>query len=199
MCKEAFLLQLRKALSGVPADDLEERVVFYSEMIDDRIEEGLSEEDAVSAVGPVEAIAKQILADIPLTKLAKERVKPIRQLRVWEMILLILGFPVWGSLLISAIAVVLSLYVSLWSVVISLWAVFVSLIACAAAGIVAGIGFVCIGNTPSGIVMIGGALVCAGLSVFLFYGCHWATKGISLLAKLFLVWIKGLFIRKEEG
>ena len=51
MTKREFLAQLRKGLSGLPQDDIEERLTFYGEMIEDRKEEGLSEEEAVSAVG----------------------------------------------------------------------------------------------------------------------------------------------------
>lgn len=36
MSKEQFLGQLRKGLSGLPQDDREERLAFYSEMLDDR-------------------------------------------------------------------------------------------------------------------------------------------------------------------
>ena len=43
MNKQDFLAQLRKELSGWPKEDAEERLTFYSEMLDDRIEEGLSE------------------------------------------------------------------------------------------------------------------------------------------------------------
>ena len=42
MSKQAFLARLRKELSGLPKDDIEERLAFYEEMIDDRTEEGLS-------------------------------------------------------------------------------------------------------------------------------------------------------------
>ena len=49
MGKQEFLAQLRKGLQGLPQEDIEERLTFYSEMIDDRMEEGLSEEEAVSA------------------------------------------------------------------------------------------------------------------------------------------------------
>ena len=38
MHKQEFLAQLRKGLSGMPQDDIEERLVFYSEMVDDRME-----------------------------------------------------------------------------------------------------------------------------------------------------------------
>lgn len=41
MSKQEFLAELRKALSGLPQGDIEDRLTFYSEMIDDRMEEGL--------------------------------------------------------------------------------------------------------------------------------------------------------------
>ena len=56
MSKQEFLTQLRKALSGLPQNDIEERIEFYSEMIEDRIDEGLSEGEAIAAVGTVEEL-----------------------------------------------------------------------------------------------------------------------------------------------
>ena len=54
MNKQEFVERLRKGLSGLPQDDIEERLTFYSEMIDDRMEEGLSEEEAVGEIGSVD-------------------------------------------------------------------------------------------------------------------------------------------------
>lgn len=199
MSKQEFLVQLRKGLSGLPQDDIEERLTFYSEMIEDRMEEGLSEEKAVSAAGSVDEIVSQVVADIPFTKIAKERIKPKRRLKVWEIIFLAFGSPIWLSLGIAAFAVILSLYVSLWSVIISLWAIFGLLISCAFGGIVAGVIFACSGNVLTGIAMIGAGIVCGGLSIFMFYGCKAATKGIVILTKRIAVWIKSCFIKKEEA
>ena len=143
MYKEEFLTGLRNALAGLPQNEVNERIAFYGEMIDDHIEEGASESDAVAAIGSVEEIASQIIADIPITKIVKERIKPKRSLRAWEIILIILGFPLWFPLLAAAFAVLLSLYIVLWSLIISLWAVEISLwagaLACVAASVV---GFV---------------------------------------------------------
>ncbi|MGI6260230.1 MAG: DUF1700 domain-containing protein [Acutalibacteraceae bacterium] len=199
MSKQEFLAQLRKRLSGSPQDDIEERLTFYSEMIEDRIEEGLSEEEAISAVGSIDEIVAQVVADIPLTKIAKERIKAKRRLKAWEIVLLALGSPIWLSLGIASVAVILSLYVSLWSVIISLWAVFGCLIGCSFGGMVAGIAFACNGNVLTGVAMIGAGIVCAGLSIFMFYGCKAATKGILVLTKKLAVWIKNCFIKKEEA
>lgn len=199
MNKQEFLARLRKGLSGLPQDDIGERVSFYGEMIDDRMEEGFSEEEAVSGIGSADAIISQIVADIPLTKLVKEKVRPKRRLKAWEVVLLVLGSPIWLSLLIAGFAVILSLYVVLWSVLISLWAVFVSFAGCALGCTAGGIVLACSGRVPMGIAMISAGIVCAGLAIFMFFGCKAATKGIVILTKKLAVWIKNLFRKKEEA
>jgi len=195
MRKQEFLDQLRKGLSCLPQSDIEERLSFYSEMIDDRIEEGLSEEEAVSAVGAVEEITSQIIADTPIARLAKERVKGNRQLKTWEIILLVLGSPIWFSLGVAAVAVIFSIYIALWSVIISLWAVFASFIACSIGCLAAGIVVACTGNVLPGIAVLAAGLICAGLSVFAFYGCKAAMRGFLLLSRKTAVWIKNCFMK----
>lgn len=199
MSKQEFLIQLRKNLYGLPQNDIEERLTFYSEIIDDRIEEGLSEEEATSAVGSIDKIVTQILSDTSLAKLAKERIKPKRSLRAWEIVLLALGSPIWLSLGVAAFAVILSVYVSLWSVIISLWAVFVSFIACSLGLIATGIARLAIDNELIGRALIGGGVLFAGLSIFMFFGCKASTKGIVLLTKKIVLLIKKCFIKKEEA
>ncbi len=198
MTKLEFILSLHDRLSGLPQDDIEERLNFYLELIEDGMEEGLAEEEAVRAIGSVDEIVDQIIADIPFAKIAKEKIKPKRRLKVWEIILLVLGSPVWLSLLLAAFAVILALYVSLWAVIISLWAVFVALAGCTIGSVMAGIILMLQGNGPGGIAMVAAAFVCAGLSVFMFYGCKAVTKGILVLTKKTAACVKRCFIKKEE-
>ena len=197
MHKQEFLAQLRRGLTGLPQGDISERLTFYSEMIDDRMEEGLTEVEAVAAIGSVDKIVSQIIADIPFSKIAKERIKPKRRLNTLEIILLVLGCPVWLSLAIAAIAVVISLYVSLWSIIISLWAVFVSLAASSLGGITACAIFIIRGSRYAGLAMLAAGIVLAGLSIFMLYGCKAATKGILLLTKKIAIGIKNCLIKKE--
>lgn len=194
MNKQSFLAALRKGLTGLPQNEIAERVTFYSEMIDDRMEEGLSEQEAVCGIGNVEEIIAQITLD---AKSAKGKMTSQRKMRVWEYILLILGSPIWVSLLIALFAVVFSLYVALWSVIISLWAVFGSVAGCSFGGVIAGLIIALGGNHSTGMVLIGAGAICAGLSVFLFYGCKAATKGVGLLSKKIVLGIKGCFPKKE--
>lgn len=172
MTKLDFILQLQEKLSHLPKEDVRERLTFYIEAIEDRMEEGLSEEEAVAAVGSAEEIAEQIIADISPDK---SETNTKRRLKLWKIVLLVLGSPIWFSLLISAFAVVLSLYISLWAVIISLWAVFAS-VAGSAFGCIAG-GACCAvsGNGYIGIALIAAGFICAGLSVFLFFGSKAAT------------------------
>ena len=192
MLKQEFLVQLRKGLSCLPKQDMEERLTFYSEMIDDRMEEGLSEEDAVMAVGSIADIIAQFTDDTP-----KKNKK--RRLSAGEIVLLVLGSPIWVSLLIAAFAVVLSLYISLWAIIVSLWAAFGSFVTCAFGGVISGIVFIAGGNVQSGIAMIGAGAACAGLGIFLFFGCKAATKHTVSLAKKCILGACNRFRRKEAA
>lgn len=201
MTKQEFISSLRKALSGLPQEDAERSVEFYDEMIDDRVEDGVKEEEAVAELGSVEDIAARILSDIPLASLVKAKVKPNRALKAWEIALLILGSPIWLPLLLSAAVVLLSVYIVIWSVIISLYAVDISFALCGIAGIAAAFiyKFVSLGSIAACLLYFGGGLVCAGLAVILFYGFNQAAKGILLLSRKMLSGIKSLFIGKAEA
>ncbi len=198
MDKQEFLMQLRKGLSGLPQDDIEERLTFYGEMIDDRTEDGLSEEDAVRAIGNIDGIISQIIAEIPLSKLVKEKISPKKRLKLWETVLLILGSPIWLSLMIAAFAVILSFYIVLWAVIVSLWALFVAFVGSAVGSVAICAVAVMQGNNISGVAILAAGIVCAGLSIFVFFGCKAATKGILILTKKTAVWIKNCFVKKGE-
>lgn len=194
-----FILSLQEKLSFLPKEELEERLAFYNEIIDDRMEEGLSEEEAVEQIGSVDQIVSQILEETPIKTLVKEKIKPKSPMKTWIIVLLAVSSPIWGSLLVSAFAVVISLYAALWSVVISLWACFVSVAACAPAGILASIVFFSTGYPIAGSAMIAAGLVCAGLAIFLFLGCKAASKAAVWLSRQATLGIKRCFIKKEEA
>ena len=197
MNKQEFLLKLRAGIVGLPQEDIEERAAFYNEMIDDRLEEGFSEEEAVAEIGSVDEIVQQIIAETPLTKIVRENAKPKRKLKTWETVLLAVGSPIWASLLIAAAAVVLSFYITLWALVISLWAVeftfAVSAVGCVMLTVVLTVN----GNAMAGLATLGAGFVLAGLAIFLFFGCKAASKGVVLLAKKIVLWVKSIFMKKE--
>ncbi len=199
MTKHEFLTALEAHLAGFPREELAERLSFYSEMIDDHVEEGRPEEDAVSELGTPEAIAEQILKETPLITLAKKRMKPSRSLKAWEIVLLVLGSPLWLSLLIAAFAVALSLYAVLWSGIISLWAVFAAAVGSAVGCTAGGILFSFTASLPVGLACVGAGIFASGLAIFLFFGCQAATRGILLFTRQLGIWTKRLFLKKEKA
>ena len=110
-----------------------------------------------------------------------------------------LGSPIWLSLGIAAVSVIFALYLSFWAVVIGLWAVFVSFVACSIGSLLSTIAIFVSGNVASGLAIIAAAMVCAGLSIFVFFGCKAATNGAVILAKKIAIGIKNCFKGKEKA
>ena len=129
MNKQQFIDRLNKKLSDLPTAEAEDRISFYLEMVDDKKEEGFSEEDIfadiLSSINATDEATKEISQESNT-----EHKKQKRHHKAWEIVLLVLGSPIWLSLLISVAAVILSLYVSLWSVIVALWASCIALAVC---------------------------------------------------------------------
>jgi uncharacterized membrane protein len=89
MNKQEFLESIRSQLRGLPEEDIEKSLDYYAEMIEDRVEDGLTEEEAVEAMGTPEEVASQILMDTSFTKLVKAKVNPKKRLSVWAIVLII--------------------------------------------------------------------------------------------------------------
>ena len=48
MTKKIFFKKLKHELSGLPKSEIRERISFYDEMIDDKIEDGMTEAEAIA-------------------------------------------------------------------------------------------------------------------------------------------------------
>lgn len=196
MNKTEFLYALREKLSGLSPEEIEERLSFYTEAIDDRMEDGYTEEAAVAEIGSPEEIAAQIISEIPLSRLVREKVGAKKQRRTWQTVLLAVGAVVWVPLLIAFLAVIFSLYIALWAVVISLYAVCLAL---AVAGVCALPGAVLLavrGNLPAAAAFLGVGIFCAGLAILMFFLCRRITKGVIKLTGNMIRKIKALLLRR---
>ena len=196
MNREEFLAELRSRLAGLPEGDREERLAFYEEMIDDRLEDGLSQEEALESLGTPEAVAAQVLAEVPMSAIIREKVRPKKRMGAGEIVLLALGSPIWLSLLIALFAVGLSLYVVLWAVVISFWAVAVSLFAGAVGCVGMAALYLCRGEPGAAGFSLGAALICAGLALLWTGLCIALTKGTAKLSKGIWTGLKSRLARK---
>ena len=198
MTKEEFKTQLRQRLSGLPQGDIEERISFYEESINDRMEEGMPEEEAVAGIGTMDEIVEQIMSEIPLTRLVRDKVKPKRKFKAWEIVLLVLGSPVWLPLLITGIALIFIFYMVFWVLVLAAYVVELSFILSAIAAVAQVVLFL-VGGNPAGALYMGGAcLILAGLTIFWFFACAGITKGVMKLTGAILTGIKSSFVGKEN-
>ena len=197
MDKYDFLLALEERLADLPEADRQSSLDFYAEMLDDLMEGGMTEQEAVASLGSVDAIAQEILMDLPLPKLIKAKMKPKRRMRAWEIVLLAVGAPVWFPILIVLAAVALAVYLTLWAVVISLYAADLAFAISAPAGIITAIALFVSGRPTAALLFLGAGLVLVGLTVLWLLLCNLTAKGAWQLGKLTLRGIKACFIRKE--
>lgn len=194
MLKYEFLTALREQLVGLPKEDIEERISFYEEMINDRMDEGKSEEEAVADIGTVEEVVREIASDTKLVKLVKERMKPKHSLRGWEITLIIASFPFWLPLVITTIVLALVSYLLIWLLVIVTYSVETALWAGA---VVSAISFIMslVSGTPN-FAMLGMSVMALGGAILMIFACYGSTKLTIGLSKRMMIGIKSAFIRR---
>lgn len=197
MTKSEFLEKLKSGLHGLPDKEIGSSLDYYGEMIDDRIESGLSEEEAVAQLGEPETIAQEILLDIPLPTLIKHNCKRKNPWKVGEIVLLILGAPLWLPLGLTAIALIFVLYALLWVVVAVLW---VADITVGVAGIASFLSAfpLLFSSIPNALFNFGLGILCAGVAVVGFFGCLAVSKLFCKWSIRILKRIKSMIIRRNK-
>ena len=181
MRKNEFINEIRGALRGYPRDEVENSIEFYSEIIDDRMENGMSEEQAVASLGDLDRIIKNIKVDMPLKSVIRERVKENKEERIREnkhmgagtIILLILGAPLWLPLAIVGFVLVCVFFILLWVIDIAVFAAGIGL----AAGAVGAVTSFIAGNPGTGVAFIGAGVAALGIAIFLFMAGVGIAKG----------------------
>lgn len=156
MTRDEFLGRLGELLACLPAEQVEETKAFYAEAIADRMEDGMSEEEAVAAMGTPGEVAEATLDDLPAVPRAIARTRRRSTTLLW--VLTIVGSPVWVPLLAAFAAVALTVYICIWLLALCVWIV---------AAALGGVGF--------GLV---------GVALFVGAGAWAASKQIARLSAL---------------
>ena len=195
MNKQEYLEKLRRALAQMPPEELEKQIAYYDELISDMCEDGLSEPEATARLGDPAAVAEELLAALPLGTLVKTRIRSESKPSVLIIVLLVLGFPVWFPLIVSAGAVILSLLITLWALVISFGAVVLSLgLSAIAIPIALVSGFL----EGSPLMLMGLALAAAGVCVLGALALPSVFRGAVRICRAVGRGIKSIFIIKEK-
>ena len=199
MTKNDFLNELSEKLNILTLNDKKQSLDYYGEMIDDIVENGLSEEEAVKSIGSPSDVAREILNEMPLSRLIQSRVKKRQKQSAWQIALLVMASPLLIAFAAVAVSLIMTFYAVIWSVIISFWAAEFSIAVSGIAAIISGIVCIFIPEFQSvAVPLFGAGLFLAGLSVFAFFGCLYTTKGAVFLCKKFNSLVKSIFIKKGD-
>lgn len=191
MNKVEFLKELEFNLLKMNVSDKNKFITYYDEMISDYIENGMMEEEAVKKIGTPVSIAKELMEDYDSVKLNL----PSTGSRAINIILTIIGFPLWGSVLLSVILLVFSIYVLFWCVPFCTGAGCIGLSASAIIGII-GSPFVMSHSFSIGMLQLGAGIASIGISILLGIVTIDLTKKFIIITKKFNVKLVALFKKK---
>ena len=195
MTKQLFLNELSAALHGLPREERYRTLSYYDELIDDRMEDGQSEEEAVESLGSPEQIAREILGE------EEPPVSTGTGRKVWLIILLVLGFPFWGSLLLAAAIVLLCVYICLFLPAFVLGVMALAFLAGALIGVVGtpfliwDVGLLT-GGLPAGLFQLGMSVALLGLAVLSVLGFYFTGKATVKAGRAIWRWIRRSFAKK---
>ncbi len=192
MNKEQYISKIRESILSLPEAYIESSLQYYSEMIDDRVEDGMAEEDAVAEMVSVEEAVAQILRDKPAEEIKENKAKAHKNKKEIFIIVAILSAPV-------VLPVVFSLAVALLTVLILLYSVPVALIAGGLGCIVKAVALAVVeAAATEAVLYFGVGLSLSGISILLFIAAHYFAKLVKFLCKKSVAFVKGIFSKKEK-
>ncbi len=195
MTRNEFITSLKARLSGIPENERQKALDWYSELICDRMEE-MPEEDAVSGIGTVDEIADEIISQYRQNTTTVQsggtepqaKTSPDKGVNTALMIFAVIVLsPIWAPLLVVGLSLALVAVVLVWCAVVTVGAMLVSAAAVGVVGLFYGFWALFVINPAYGLLVLGTALVAAGLTLALIPLIVVTVKG----AVRFTVWSVG--------
>ena len=167
MSKEEFLGSLNRLLKSLGKSEREKSLSYYNEIIDDYMEDGYTEEQAVEQIGNPGLIAQEILEE----QQSQMKAPMSRGTKVLVAVLLVLGFPLWGSLMLAGFCIVLSAVLLVLSAYIVIWCIPLCTGAVSVAGLIlsvvsmGGAAVIVFQNSAAGVIQLGVGMLSAGIFI----------------------------------
>ncbi len=202
MSKEEFLSTLKAELEKQNLGNVENMLQFYDEMICDRMEDGMTEEEATASLGPIQNIVKEVVWEKPVTTLVKEKVQQSKAKAdergkgaIW-IVLAVLGFPIWLPIAVVIMICFLVICLLYWILVLTI-AIVAASIPLSAVTCLLGTVLLLFGAAPPSSVLIGagGALALGSLSFLLYKPCLLFFKGTGTVFVKMLTGLKKAIFR----
>lgn len=202
MNKTQFLAALEERLSVVSDAERKRSLLYFEEIIADRMEEGLSEEEVIAQMESPEEIAADIISDIGTEEQNPAAFeKKLGSCPLWVAIILaVLGSPVWLPVLVSVVTVIVTIYSVVWILIGCLYVTAVSLVIGGCVGIVALVIAMGANSAVVAVFAIGLSLFCIGCGILLVFPAvlctRWYAKGTVWCCRSIAEFLKN---RKKEG
>lgn len=167
MSKEEFLGSLNRLLKSLGKSEREKSLSYYNEIIDDYMEDGYTEEEAVGQIGSPGQIAQEILEE----QQTQMKTPMSRGMKGLIAVLLVLGFPLWGSLVLAGFCLVLSAVLLVLSAYIVIWCIPICTGAVSVAGLIlsvvsmGGAAVIIFQNSAAGVIQLGVGMLSAGIFI----------------------------------
>lgn len=200
MTKQEYLAELRAALSDLSAEEASRACAFYEEMIDDRVEAGEDERDAVAAMEPPAVAAARIMDEMPVVPRALARAQGRRRSGCGTALLwaaVVAGSPLWLSLLAAALAFVLCGVVVLCLPFVMAWVLSVAFLACMPVALFAAACAVAAGSGVVALLDVGVGLGMGGAGLLMLLAALFVTRFFVRLLGRFVRWAASPFWKAE--
>lgn len=172
MTKSEFTRELKSRISHLPKAERRKILQYYYEMISERMEDGMTEAQAIDALGNLDELFSEYAP-------AKKEPKKGVRLRGWHIVMLIIGSPLWISLVAAMLCIMLAFYIIIWALVICFYVVFAALAACGFAFTMASFFALFAGGAPYFFALFGAGAFLSGLAILWLLVCNLFAKAMA--------------------
>ncbi|KRL41669.1 DUF1700 domain-containing protein [Liquorilactobacillus nagelii] len=201
MTKKEFLVELSNSLNKNQIADVQSYVADYSELIDDKVDNGQPVAEAIASLGPIEEIVSQIrkaegIAARP--KVIIERKQMRLSTKILLSILLVLGAPLWGPLLGVALVLLVLVYSLLWIAPFIAAVIGTSFIGAGGFGLIASLVAMIKATFAFGLFQLGMSLVLLGGGIFAIMLAWYLSKYFIIATVSLTKWLIKHF-KQQKG
>ncbi len=197
--RDEFFTQLGQGLYRLPQEDKQRFLAYYVEILEDYLENGSTEQEALEKMGSPQDIAREIQEELRASQDPEPvPAPPARHSRFSPMRIVILAsLPFWGTLLLCAATFLMCLILVIWCLPL-VTAAFT--LAGTLTGIVSLIGapMLLSGSAPVGVIQLGMGLALLGLALLMGVAAVQSTWGCARLTKRLVNWALQQLNRLKE-
>lgn len=187
--RDEFFTQLGQGLYKLPQEDKQRFLAYYVEILEDYLENGSTEQEALEKMGSPQDIAREIQEElrasqdpepVPAPPARHSRFSPMR-------IVVLVTLPFWGTLLLCAATFLLCLIIVIWCLplitgVLALSGVLIGIVS------LIGAPLLLPGSTAVGVIQLGLGIAMLGLALLMGVAAVQSARGCAALTKRLVEW-----------